>query len=331
MRSRGRPRGTSQSNLNTVSGGQIRRSSISRGRQANVSTQRRSARLANLYTTTEGELPSGQDVGRSQVTESSPQIRPAIPEPQNEEPVGLDTPRAVNLENEFDRHPEVQTTRERQIILTEEIDLMNGVPLQTKNPYIMRIVIEPPPQARPGEVLTPPLVMSLDTDSVDTNSSPDSPEQEPVDPTLLWAVVSVISEDDLTPLAPPRTDLLTGTIADSVHPLTPPDHEGQIGFVAFPNLVIREPGRYRLRISLIKMNAIRASSTPTYEGGIAIQSMSSRVIDVAPTAQPLTLGLSPVSCLTRNKLTEIRKRRANLIGGVATAWAAAGTMNMRNS
>ncbi|MCJ1404535.1 hypothetical protein MMC11_007761 [Xylographa trunciseda] len=149
----------------------------------------------------------------------------------------------------------------------------------------MRIVIEPPYQARPGDVLTPPLVMSLENET-----GPNLSEQEPVDPTLFWAVVSVVSEDDMTLLAPPRTDLLMGTIADSVHPLTPPDHEGQIGFVAFPNLIIREPGRYRLRISLIKMNAIGEMSTPSYEGGTAIQSLSSRVINVAPTAEPLTPG-----------------------------------------
>ncbi|MCJ1377596.1 hypothetical protein MMC17_000691 [Xylographa soralifera] len=301
MPSRGRPRGPSQSNLNTVSGGQIRRSSISRGPRAALSTQRRSARLSNLFATNGGELLSGQDISGTQVTGNCPRTRNIIPGQQNEDPVGTETQQAVNLQNEFYQHPESHTTRRHQIILTEQDCLMNGNLLRTNNPYIMKIVIEPPHQARPGEVLTPPLVMSLENES-----DPNSPEQEPVDPTLLWAVVSVVSEDDMTPLAPPRTDLLIGTIADSVHPLTPPDHEGQIGFVAFPDLVIREPGRYRLRISLIKMNAIGGASTPSYEGGTAVQSMSSRVITVAPTAEPLTPGLGPVSCLTRKKLTEIR-------------------------
>ncbi|MCJ1421838.1 hypothetical protein MMC32_008205 [Xylographa parallela] len=308
MPSRGRPRGNSQSNLNTVSGGQIRRSSISRGPRAALSTQRRSARLSNIFATSEGERPSRQDISSTQVTENSPQTRTIVPEQENEGPAGLATPQAVNLDNEFDQHPEVQTARRRQIILTEQDCLMNGVLLQTNNPYIMRIVIEPPHQARPGEVLTPPLVMSLENES-----GPNSPEQEPVDPTLLWAVVSVVSEDNITPLAPPRTDLLIGTIADSVHPLTPPDHEGQIGFVAFPNLVIREPGRYRLRISLIKMNAIGGMRTPAYEGGTAVQSMSSRVIDVVATAQLMTPGLGPLSRLTRKKLTEIGRDERNLL------------------
>ncbi|MCJ1437282.1 hypothetical protein MMC27_006668 [Xylographa pallens] len=308
MPSRGRPRGNSQGNLNTVSSGQIRRSGISRGSRAVLSFRRRSARLSNLFVTSEGELPSGQDISGTQVTENSLQARTIIPEQQNEEPAGLETPQAVNLENEFEQHPESETARRRRIVLTEQDYLMNGVLLQTNNPYIMRIVIEPPHQARPGEVLTPPLVMSLGNEP-----GPDSPEQERVDPTLLWAVVSVVSEDNITPLAPPRTDLLIGTIADSVHPLTPPDHEGQIGFVAFPNLVIREPGRYRLKISLIKMNAIGETRTPSYEGGTAVQSMSSRVINVAATAELLTPGLGPISCLTRKKLTEIGRDERNLL------------------
>ncbi|MCJ1290521.1 hypothetical protein MMC34_002060 [Xylographa carneopallida] len=286
MPSRGRPRGNSQSNLNIVSGGQIRRSSVSRGPRATLSIQRRSARLSNLIATSVGELPSRQDLGRIQVTENSPQSRTLIAEQENEESAHTETSQRISLENEVEQHLEGHTARRRQITLTEQSYLMNGILLQTSNPYIMRIVIEPPQQARPGEVLTPPLVMSLEN-----QSGPISPEQLPVDPTLLWAVVSVVSEDDMTPVAPPRTDLLRGTIADSVHPLTPPDHEGQIGFVAFPNLIIREPGRYRLRVSLIRMNAIGETSTPSYEGGTAVQSMSSRVINVAPTAEVLTPGL----------------------------------------
>ena len=166
---------------------------------------------------------------------------------------------------------------------------MNGNIPEIGDPHNMRIVIQPPHQARPGDVLTPPIVMSLEN-----QSGSHSAEQESIDPTLLWAVVSVVSEDDLTPISPPRSDLLIGTIADSIHPLTPPDHEGQIGFVAFSNLIIREPGRYRLRISLIKMNAVGEINTPSYEGGTAVQSMSTRVINVAHTAEPLTLGLHPL-------------------------------------
>ncbi|MCJ1388253.1 hypothetical protein MMC18_001098 [Xylographa bjoerkii] len=328
MPSRGRPRGFSQSNLNTVSDGRIRRSSNSRGPRASL-TLRRSARLSNLFVTNQGDLFSEQNIIGAEATDDSPQTCTLIPDQQNEEPDREhlpETPQAVNPRNDFHQHSGSQPARRcirRQIILTQQDHLMNGDILQTNNPYIMRIVIEPPHQARPGDVLTPPLVMSLENES-----GRNSPEQEPVDPTLLWAVVSVVSEDNITSLAPPRTDLLMGTIADSVHPLTPPDHERQIGFVAFPNLVIREPGRYRLRVSLIKMNAIGDMSIPSYEGGTAVQSMSSRVIDVAPTAEPLTPGLSPVSHLTRKQLTQSRKRGARFVGSIATTWIAAWTMSM---
>ncbi|MCJ1283504.1 hypothetical protein MMC26_002834 [Xylographa opegraphella] len=323
MPSRGRPRGTSQSNINTVSGSQIRRSSTLRGPRATLSTQRRSTRLSNLFAASEGELPSISDTSGTQVTEASSQSCALIPEQQNEEPTGIERPQTHIVEDEFDQHLEDQTSRQHQVILTEEDYLMNGIVLQTDNSYTMRIIIEPPLRARPGEVLTPPLVMSLENDS-GTNS----PAREPVDPALLWAVVSVVSEDDRTPLAPPRTDLLRGTIADSVHPLTPPDHAGQIGLVAFPNLIIREPGRYRLRVSLIKMNAVGATRTPSYEGGTAVQSMSSRVIDVAPTAEALVPGLGLLTYSIRTELTEIRKRRAKLVGSFATAWITVGALSM---
>jgi len=164
---------------------------------------------------------------------------------------------------------------------------MNGVvDGSINNPYTMNILIEPPDQIRPGDLLHPPLVVRLD------QPSSDHPQRSPPDdPTLLWAVVSLFCADTATSIAPPQADLLLGTPVDSVHPLTPETPGRELGFVSFPNLRIREPGRYRLQVSLIRMNAVGTSMTaPLFEGGTNMQHTFTRVINVDPAAEATVLG-----------------------------------------
>lgn len=70
-----------------------------------------------------------------------------------------------------------------------------------------------------------------------------------------WAMVSLTTADMQENLAPPRTDLLRGNTADSIHPIDQ-ESEGDcptIGYASFPGLVITEPGQYRLKVNIIVM------------------------------------------------------------------------------
>lgn len=279
MPSRGRRRGSSQNNLNRVSEAPIRRSSTSRGPRTGLLTLRRSTRLIELLATEEAE-PSRRPAvnpSRDQVS-STDRLHPA---PQD--------PSIAREPQQHHSSTSIGHWKHDQALGTQQSLWMNGELERTNTEFNMRIVVEPPNQARPGHVLCPPLVMSLEI-----RTDRESSGLRPIDPTLLWALVSIVSEDDATCLAPPRSDLLIGTPVDSVHPLTPHGHEREIGYVAFPNLAIREPGRYRLRVSLFRMNAIGGPDAASFEGGINLQSLSSRVIDVAPTAVPPSIGASPL-------------------------------------
>ena len=162
---------------------------------------------------------------------------------------------------------------------------MNGGLEPPSDQYTMNIVVEPSNQVRPGHVLSPPLVLSLEYGSNETNEG-----RVPDDHTLLWAVVSIAAEDSTTPIAPPQPNLLSGTPVDSVHPLRPGIPGREVGYVSFTDLAIREPGRYRLQVSLIRMNAIGSPSAPQFEGGINLQQTSTGVITVDVGAETTTLG-----------------------------------------
>ena len=93
---------------------------------------------------------------------------------------------------------------------------------------------------------------------------------------------------------------------DSVHALTPLQEEREIGFMAFPDLAIRDPGRYRIMVSLVRMNPPGAAIVSP--AGINVQNTSSRVINVDPSAEPPRLGEIEVLC-ERRKLTRKQEMR----------------------
>ncbi|KAL8647252.1 MAG: hypothetical protein Q9226_006507 [Calogaya cf. arnoldii] len=165
----------------------------------------------------------------------------------------------------------------------------------------MRIIIQPPVESRPGNTLTPPLIISLRGTWV-------SPTEERLgaDINSYWGFVSVVSEDGLSALAPPSTSLLSGTLADSVHEARLTEAEGDVGHLAFQNLALNQPGRFRLRISLLQMPGIQADP-PT--GGFGppgvrnIASVLSHVIHVRNNALVPQLGSHH-----RNMLKSLRAR-----------------------
>ena len=132
----------------------------------------------------------------------------------------------------------------------------------------MRFVVDPPTTIRPGALLNPPVVVNLEKIPDNGRTSEDT--------SRLWAFVSVTDEAGNVSLAPPRNDLVAGTLSDSVHTLeSDSDSEVEEGFVSFPDLAINQPGRYRLRISLMKLDAGAGA-----HGARNLQTIQSQVIQV---------------------------------------------------
>lgn len=120
----------------------------------------------------------------------------------------------------------------------------------------MEIMSQPPAECGRHEILYPPLTVRLRLRDADADTNITSAG----DPSQLWAVVTLMNEHGTQSLAPPRHDLLMGTVTASPRPLarsdpSDTDESESESFVMFPDLAIRESGRYRLRVTLIQMHS----------------------------------------------------------------------------
>ena len=119
--------------------------------------------------------------------------------------------------------------------------------------------------------------------------------------TRTWAMASLVDEDKRETLVPPREDLLRGQLMRSTYMESgPPEaNEGVASaeaaemteaeaaemteaesFVTFSDLAILEPGRYRIRVTLIEMQGEAGASSTTEPGGWSLQDILSEVIEV---------------------------------------------------
>ena len=146
---------------------------------------------------------------------------------------------------------------------------INGESEQGIGPFEMEIVVQPPAEIQPGVTLDPPIVAQLKVR--------DGAEDVP-DISGIWASVFLTSEDGVQVLAPPSRDLLMGALVNSVQQVV--DEEGERGYVSFPGLTILQPGSYRLRICLIRMETRQSASGIPYDSGINFQTVHSRVVRV---------------------------------------------------
>ena len=283
-------RGKSSSvTLSRISPGSTGRSGPSRGPRVGLAALRRSARISGLLAICELEATGAQKQEHQiaqegllgshslvDATASTLPVRPQYPADDFGSASHSRIARDVNSTRICSRRldlPSLTTSR------------MNGELEPPSDQYTMNIVIEPSNHARPGQLLSPPLVLSFEYGTNETNEG-----RAPDDYTLLWAVVSIVGEDSTTPIAPPQPHLLSGTPVDSIHPLTPGISGREVGYVSFTDLAIREPGRYRLQVSLIRMNTIGGPSATQFEGGVNLQQTSTRVINVVAGAQSSILG-----------------------------------------
>jgi hypothetical protein len=110
---------------------------------------------------------------------------------------------------------------------------------------MLRIAVQPPPHANPNAPFYPPLVAHLSSDtSIFAELS------------QTWAVATLIHYSGEV-----LHDQLGGKVADSAHPLPEggpgPSNAGperERAYFYFPGLAINEPGRYRIRVSLMQMD-----------------------------------------------------------------------------
>lgn len=122
---------------------------------------------------------------------------------------------------------------------------------------MMELAIGPPPRVAAGVKLGTPLVVTFTTTSArDGEKQENADANEMPDLSGVWAFLSLTTPDTQESLAPPRADLLRGRTADSIHPIHH-EQEGQrptIAYATFPELMITQPGRYRLKVNVIDMN-----------------------------------------------------------------------------
>ncbi|KAI9887152.1 MAG: hypothetical protein M1823_001059 [Watsoniomyces obsoletus] len=152
----------------------------------------------------------------------------------------------------------------------------------------MEIMSQPPAESGRSAILYPPLTVRLRSQNFDHNTS----VALAGDLSQLWAVVSLMNEHGTESLAPPRQDLLVGTVTASPRPLARSDpsdldeNESE-SFVMFSDLAIRESGRYRLRVTLIQMQSSGPPGGPLSGplggplGGSSIQEVQTGTIQIS--------------------------------------------------
>ncbi|KAL2430087.1 hypothetical protein ABEF95_003284 [Exophiala dermatitidis] len=126
----------------------------------------------------------------------------------------------------------------------------------------MELAVAPPSKIAAGRSLQVPVVVTFTTESPFGNRQTKQEKAELPDLSGLWAFVSLTTPDMQRSLAPPRRDLLRGRTADSIHPLQQ-SQEGEqptLGYATFRELVITQPGQYRMRVNIVDMNTLFAGN-----------------------------------------------------------------------
>ncbi|TID27041.1 hypothetical protein E2P81_ATG01497 [Venturia nashicola] len=120
-------------------------------------------------------------------------------------------------------------------------------------------VVRPPTEVRVGSSISPAVTLQVRT--VRRGSSAAGASQNLHHYFVVVSLLQLYEDGDVDHASP---GILAGKqLADTIHA---PDHANFtlnspdiLGYVSFPNLVIRSPGTYRLRISLMKIGSSRGS------------------------------------------------------------------------
>ncbi|KAF2681499.1 hypothetical protein K458DRAFT_433654 [Lentithecium fluviatile CBS 122367] len=153
--------------------------------------------------------------------------------------------------------------------------------------YAMDIIVQPPSSARAGYSMNGTIIVRLRT----TNAHPDDAI---VDSGNLVAVASLVPGPNSSVSHDPNVlnSLLAGRYVDNIHPFSDDEADGSIasmelddprgvGYMRFSELVIRQAGTYRIRITLVRIR--NSSSDPpvsSFAGGSSVQIVDSNPIVV---------------------------------------------------
>ncbi|KAJ8108022.1 hypothetical protein OPT61_g8463 [Boeremia exigua] len=124
--------------------------------------------------------------------------------------------------------------------------------------YAMDFIVQPPRTARVGQTIPGTIIVRLRA----TNTDPD---YAVTDSPNLMAVAALIPGPNSTASTDPHVlnTLLAGQRIDSIHPFADDEADGSIasmdmagaqgvGYMSFPNLVVHQPGSFRIRITLLR-------------------------------------------------------------------------------
>ncbi|KAH7091302.1 hypothetical protein FB567DRAFT_490142 [Paraphoma chrysanthemicola] len=152
--------------------------------------------------------------------------------------------------------------------------------------YAMDIVVQPPRSARVGQALSGSIVVRLRTTNAD-------PEDALADSANLVAVATLVPGNSTTPADPSILNaLLVGRRFDSIHPFADDEADGSIasmeladpsgvGYMRFPDLVIRQTGTYRIRVTLLRISNPASEPPVSVNGnGASVQVVDSNLIVV---------------------------------------------------
>lgn len=140
----------------------------------------------------------------------------------------------------------------------------------------MHFYVEPPCEAQAGVALPSPIVVCMewmDREGVPTEDHPDFYS--------CWGLVTIVAEDGTTDVAPPRGDLLSGSVSSPLHHLPSSAEFPCASIILFPDITLNETGRYKIRVSLF------AHQVDSHPNGsvISIASAMSRVIAIRAEAE----------------------------------------------
>ncbi|EAT77707.1 hypothetical protein SNOG_14855 [Parastagonospora nodorum SN15] len=152
--------------------------------------------------------------------------------------------------------------------------------------YAMDIVVQPPRSARAGQALPGSIVVRLRTTNAD-------PEDAVADSANLVAVAALIPGNSAAPADPNVLNaILIGRRFDSIHSFADDEADGSIasmdmadpqgvGYMRFPDLIIRQAGAYRIRVTLIRLrNSASDPPVASAGNGAAVQIVDSNIITV---------------------------------------------------
>ncbi|USP75058.1 hypothetical protein yc1106_02332 [Curvularia clavata] len=159
----------------------------------------------------------------------------------------------------------------------------------------MDIVVQPPRTAQVGQTMPGSIIVRLKT----TNADADDAIAESAN---LVAVAALVPDSGSSDSPDPNAlnTLLAGRIFDTIHPFSDDEADGCIasmdmadpngvGYMRFPELVIRQVGTYRIRITLIRM-ANPSSDPPAAStgSGLAVHVVDSNPVVVVNSGGPAT-------------------------------------------